>query len=337
MTEEENSNILSSLFDVLTAYQDTQEGLARVKAVAQSVFGDEWRKKLPSVVEDAPDDIKASVQKNISRALAYEQAVSAWTEASRILDPRLAVPAEKIKQRLPVLQKPLLVFGQAGKDMYAKLEQHLAQLEKAGKDAGNAKKTPAAQATASAFGLTVEQLWSFDHFMRLRDYYDQTISRTSARCVHLGGLEMSQYPYYGYILDLLDELLTFGHEIVTVPVYQKIIQEKYKGGIAALNKNLSEYQKEFEDNAPPDMINDTAEIDDIKSRLGELAQDKSDGDIGPAPDGFVSPDEQEQQMQPVQPKQPVQPAPIRKAPPPGMPVKRPAPAPVTAQRPAPQG
>ena len=57
-----------------------------------------------------------------------------------------------------------------------------------------------------------------------------------------------------------------------------------------LLKNLSEYKKEFEDNAPPEMLEDDEVMEDIRARLGDLAQDKSDGDIGPAPDGFKSPD-----------------------------------------------
>ena len=327
MAEEENSNILSSLFDVLTAYRDTQEGLANVKSVAQSVFGNDWRKKLPGIVQDAPDDIKAVLQKNISRALSYEQAVNAWTEATRLLDPRLGASAEKIRAQLPSLQKPLAVFGQAGTDMYAKLETYAASLESAAPQKKGSG-TSSAQTTAESFGLTVEQLWSFEHFMRLRDYYDQTLSRTSARCVHLGGLELSQYPYFGYILDLLDEIITFGQEIVTLPVYEKVIQAKYKGGKAALTRHLAEFKKEFEDNAPPDMINDETELSDIKSRLGDLAGDKSDGDIGPAPDGFVAPD----QAPAAAPPRPVA---KRPAPAPAGMVKRPMPAPAAPAGPRP--
>ncbi len=127
--------------------------------------------------------------------------------------------------------------------------------------------------------------------MRLKTYYDQTISRTSARCVHLGGLELSQYPYFGYILDLLDEILTFGMEILTPP-YAKIIQERYKGGEPALKKILREFKNEFDSNAPPEMLADEGDsVDDVKNKLGSLADANEDeGDIGPAPDGFESPD-----------------------------------------------
>ena len=266
----------------MLAYQDTQEGLARVKSTASSVFGESWRQKLNGIVEECLPEQQAAVKKNIDRALLYEQAIAAWTEAVKMLDPRLNATADMFKKRLPELQRPLYVFGQAGKDMFEKLQKRAAELGAGGAD----------KKTQNAYGLTIEQLWSFDHFMRLRDYYDQTISRTSARCVHLGGLELSQYPYFGYILDLLDEILTFGQEVVSNPVYGPIIQAKYKGGMEALQKNLADFKKEFEDNAPPEMLDDDTTLEDIRNRLGDLAQDKSDGDIGPAPDGFVAPDGQ---------------------------------------------
>lgn len=281
MADNKPSEVLSSVIEALLAYQDTQEGLARVKSTASSVFGEDWRRKLPGIVPECLPEQQAAVKKNIDRALLYEQAVSAWTEAVKLLDPRLNATAEMIKKRLPVIQRPLSVFGQAGKDMFDKLQKRAEDLDAQG---GSEKKG------ANVYGLTIEQLWSFDHFVRLKDYYDQTISRTSARCVHLGGLELSQYPYFGYILDLLDEIITFGQELVTEPAYRAIIQAKYKGGMAMLQKNLAEYKKEFEDNAPPEMLEEDNVMEDIRARLGTLAQDKSDGDIGPAPDGFQSPD-----------------------------------------------
>jgi len=93
---------------------------------------------------------------------------------------------------------------------------------------------------------------------------------------------------------------------------------------------LAEFKKEFEDNAPPDMINDETELSDIKTRLGDLAGDKSDGDIGPAPDGFVA-----SETVASAPAAPPRPAVKRPAPAPAGMVKRPAPAAPAGPRPAP--
>ena len=315
---------LSSLFEAILSYKDTQEGLSRVRSVAQSMFGDDWRTKLSGILTDCPADIQQQVKANIDRALTYEKAGSVWTEVSRMLDPRRPIDATQVKAQLPEMEKWLSIFGKAGQDLIAKLQEKIAQTE--------ANPASNGSAVASNYGLTVEQLWNFDHFMRLKTYYDQTISRTSARCVHLGGLELSQYPYFGYILDLLDEILTFGMEILTPP-YAQIVHERYKGGEVALKKVLMEYKAEFDSNAPPEMIEEEESMDDIKDRLGSLAdKNEVEEDIGPAPDGFESSSETAdgsvQQQQAVNAGQPMMKTPQK------MPVKAPVQAKMPVKRPA---
>lgn len=331
MADKEIPEALSSLLEAVLAYQDTQESLGRVCSVAQTRFGNNWRALLPGIVADCPENIQQKVKANINRLLTYEKAAVVWTDVSRMLDPRRQIDVAQVKAQLPEMQRCLAIFGKAGQDLLAKLQDKIAQTE--------ANPAVGGSVSAGAYGLTVEQLWNFEHFMRLKTYYDQTISRTSARCVHLGGLELSQYPYFGYILDLLDEILTFGMEIITPP-YAQIVRERYKGGEPALKRILMEYKAEFDSNAPPEMLEDEGEsIDDIKDRLGSLADaNEVEEDIGPAPDGFEAPEEggtAPQQAQPVAGaiKQPM---PMAKAPQ-KMPVKAPMQAKMPVKRPAPAG
>lgn len=326
MAEKEIPEALSSLFEAVLAYQDTQEGLARVRSMAQSVFGEKWREQIGGILNDCPENIQAQVKTNIDRALTYEKAGSVWAEVSRMLDPRRQIDVAQVKAQLPEMQRWLSIFGKAGQDLIAKLQNRLSQAE--------ANPAAGGSAVAEMYGLTIEQLWNFDHFMRLKTYYDQTISRTSARCVHLGGLELSQYPYFGYILDLLDEILTFGMEIITPP-YAKIVRERYKGGEAALKKILLEFKNEFESNAPPEMLDEDEEsLEDVKNRLGALAdKNEVEEDIGPAPDGFESP---EPSAAPVQQQLPHAGAPLVKAPQ-KMPVKVPGQVKRPIKRPMPAG
>lgn len=350
MAEKEIPEALSSLFEAVLAYQDTQEGLSRVRSMAESVWGKEWREKLPGILADAPDEVKDKVKTNINRALTYEKAASVWADVSRLLDPKRPIDAAQIKAQLPEMQRWLSIFGKAGQDMIARLQAKVAEAEAAGSNAVVAASSGAVSNASAAenYGLTVDQLWNFEHFLRLKNYYDQTISRTSARCVHLGGLELSQYPYFGYILDLLDEILTFGMEIITPP-YAAIVRDRYKGGDAALKKLLREFRKEFEDNAPPEMLADDESMEDIKGRLGELADNSEpEEDIGPAPDGFEPSEEEAAQQQYVQQgphsqqpsaqQQPVRmPAGAMKKVPQKMPVKVPVQAKMPVKRPAPAG
>ncbi len=329
MAEKEIPEALSSLFEAVLAYQDTQEGLARVRSLAQSVFGEKWREQISGILTDCPENIQPQVKTNIDRALTYEKAGSVWAEVSRMLDPRRQLDAAQVKAQLPEMQRWLSIFGKAGQDLIAKLQSKLAQTE--------VNPSTGSSVVAETYGLTVEQLWNFDHFMRLKTYYDQTISRTSARCVHLGGLELSQYPYFGYILDLLDEILTFGMEIITPP-YAQIVKERYKGGEAALKKVLLEFKTEFESNAPPEMLDEDEEsLEEVKSRLGALAdKNEVEEDIGPAPDGFESPDPAAAAPAPVQQQPQHVGAPMAKAPQ-KMPVKAPAQVKMPVKRPIPAG
>ena len=260
MAEKEIPVALSSLYEALLAYQDTQEGLGRVRSSAEAVWGGEWRAKLPSIVQDCPESRQAKVKTNLERALRYEKAGSVWTEASRIADPRRPIDPAKVKEQLPEMQRWLAVFGKAGADLLAKVVKRM--------ESEPAQNVAAADGSSNPYGLTIDQLWNFDHFMRLKTYYDQTISRTSARCVHLGGLELSQYP--------------------------SIVRDRFKGGDPALRKLLAEFKKEFEENAPPEMLSEEEEsLDEVKDRLGALADNSEpEGDIGRAPDGFVASDEQ---------------------------------------------
>lgn len=278
MAQEELPPALAAVSEAVLAYQDTQEGLNRVRTTAMSAWGDKWREQLKLMVKDVPSELAPKLKANIDRALSYEKAGSMWVEASRLIDPRRPMDLKKVEADLGEFQKWLSVFGKAGADMFAKLQQRVDSERKALAARGEG---------GNPYGLTMNQLWNFDHFVRLKTYYDQTISRTSARCVHLGGLELTQYPYYGYILDLLDEILTFGMEILTPP-YKKIVADRFKGGEMELRKVLSQFQREFETNAPPEMLSEEeSSMDEIKGRLGILADaNEEETDIGPAPDGF---------------------------------------------------
>ena len=63
-------------------------------------------------------------------------------------------------------------------------------------------------------GASKESLWYLDNYILLKDYYDRTISRIAARCVRMGNIAMEEYPFYGYILDVLEEISDTGDYIL---------------------------------------------------------------------------------------------------------------------------
>lgn len=119
-----------------------------------------------------------------------------------------------------------------------------------------------------------ESLWYVDNYILLKDYYDRTISRIAARCVRMGNIAMEEYKFYGYILDVLEEISETGDYILEHKELYPYVEKKIAGGVEALKKSLAEYQLELKNNSSPDMIKEDAhEVEKLREALGEF--DKS--------------------------------------------------------------
>lgn len=126
----------------------------------------------------------------------------------------------------------------------------------------------------TTMSINKETLWYLDNYLVLRDYYDRTISRIAARCVRMGNIAMEEYPFYGYILDVLEEISDTGDYILEHKELYPYVDKKIPGGVAELKKNLQEYKLELKNNSSPDMIKeDASELARMKQALGEM--DKS--------------------------------------------------------------
>ena len=110
--------------------------------------------------------------------------------------------------------------------------------------------------------------WYVDNYVLLRDYYDRTISRIAARCIRKGNIPMEDYPFYNYILDVLEEISETGDYILTHKELHNYANAKIKGGMAELSRSLNEYKEELQKNSSPDMIkNDAREVEKMKELL----------------------------------------------------------------------
>lgn len=123
--------------------------------------------------------------------------------------------------------------------------------------------------------ITKEDLWYIDNYIVLRDYYDRTISRIAARCIRKGNIALEEYPFYPYILDVLEEICETGEYILSKQALWPYVDKKIAGGVKALEDNLALYQQELENNSSPDMLKqDPNEIAKMKNALGNI--DKSE-------------------------------------------------------------
>lgn len=84
--------------------------------------------------------------------------------------------------------------------------------------------------------VTKESLWYIDNYVLIRDYYDRTVSRIAARCIRMGNIAVEDYPFYPYIIDVLNELCETGDYIIEHKELHPYVEKKIKGGVAALEK-----------------------------------------------------------------------------------------------------
>ena len=123
--------------------------------------------------------------------------------------------------------------------------------------------------------VSQEALWYLNNYILLRDYYDRTISRIAARCVRKGNIAIEEYPYYGYILDVLEEICEVGEYILKHRELYPYVEKKIAGGFSGFRKNLAEYNEELKKNASPDMIKDDgADLKKMKEALGAITKEQ---------------------------------------------------------------
>lgn len=129
--------------------------------------------------------------------------------------------------------------------------------------------------------VTKESLWYIDNYVLIRDYYDRTVSRIAARCIRQGNIAVEDYPFYPYIIDVLEELCETGDYIVEHKELHPYVEKKIKGGVQALENNLSLYKQELERNSSVEMAAEKdADLSSAKDAFGgfiDQADDPTNG------------------------------------------------------------
>lgn len=122
--------------------------------------------------------------------------------------------------------------------------------------------------------VSKEVLWYLDNYILLKDYLDRTISRIAARCIRMGNIAMEEYPFYSYILDVLEEISDTGDFILAHKELYPLVEKKIQGGMTAFKKNLNDYKEELRNNSTPDMVKqDTSqELSKMKEALGGIGK-----------------------------------------------------------------
>ncbi len=131
------------------------------------------------------------------------------------------------------------------------------------------------QNTTVTASVDKETLWVLDNYILLKDYLDRTISRIAARCIRKGNIAIEEYPFYGYILDILEEISESGDFVLAHKELHPLVEKKIQGGMSAFKKNLNDFKVELKNNSTPEMIkqDNAQELAQMKEALGGV--DKS--------------------------------------------------------------
>ncbi len=128
--------------------------------------------------------------------------------------------------------------------------------------------------------------WEMANFMRQKNLYEEATNWISARCVRLGNMDKTEYPYYGFVVDLMNELKENIQNLLENQLLEEVIDAEVPGGREGMQNLLKALEKELED--LPENLKPVEEKNEVDPRqvLGEMDTSQEKEFIGPAPDGF---------------------------------------------------
>lgn len=138
----------------------------------------------------------------------------------------------------------------------------------------------------------VEKSFAIEKIEKQLSLLEQNQAWLSARCVQLKNIEIYAYPFYGFIVDLLRQVLKDMNAVLTDESQATLIDQQFKGGQEAFNRKKEAIEHDIElaeqncESAVTALISDDVDLDEIKRTLGTIDENDAVEYIGPAPDGF---------------------------------------------------
>ncbi len=128
--------------------------------------------------------------------------------------------------------------------------------------------------------------WEIANFMRQKNLYEEATNWISAHCVRLNNMDKTEYPYYGFVVDLMNELKENIQNLLENQLLEEVIDTEVPGGREGMENLLEALEKELED--LPENLKPAQEQNEVDPRkiLGEMDTSQEKEYIGPAPDGF---------------------------------------------------
>jgi len=121
---------------------------------------------------------------------------------------------------------------------------------------------------------------------------DQNQAWLAARCIQLKGIEIYAYPFYGYIVDMMRQVIKNMETIEANEVAVQLLDSLFTGGKEAFDKKKEAILHDIElaeqncESATTALISDDTDMDEVKRTLGTIDESDTVEYVGPAPDGF---------------------------------------------------
>ena len=124
------------------------------------------------------------------------------------------------------------------------------------------------------------------------DLLDQNQAWLAARCIQLKDIEIYAYPFYGYIVDMLRQVLKNMETIEADEKMVALLDTAFDGGKEAFDNKKQAVQHDIElaeqncESATTALISEDMDMDEVKRTLGSIDESDTVEYVGPAPDGF---------------------------------------------------
>ena len=128
---------------------------------------------------------------------------------------------------------------------------------------------------------------------------EQNQAWLSARCIQLKNIEVYAYPFYGFIVDLMRQILKDMEAIEEDEEKLALLDMAFEGGTEAFAHKKEAILHEIElaeqncESAVTALISEDMDMEEVRRTLGNIDESDTVEYVGPAPDGFELLDDNE--------------------------------------------
>ena len=298
----------------LTQYQGTQESLNETVSVLSEELGETWVTDVFEKLGGLPPELK----EKLNHVFNYYSALLAWQETQSYLSQTEPFD-ESIQERLPVLKHWLDFFGDAGNELYQKLEQKVQNVDAEERTSseepeqqeqglseeeqgivGEAQGVVEEKQESTSIEESVEgenkpeetedassdpqskEVFSVKKAEKEIKLLDEVQSWLSARCLQLNNMETFAYPYYGFVVDLMRQTVK-DIQVVLDAEDKSALQTLYEGGEEAIIRKKQAIEADIE-TAVQNCESATTALIDENIDMDEVRKTLGDLDENPEPE-----------------------------------------------------